>query len=144
MDIFDSIGDAFKSAADAVADVATKIAVVTVNGANLFGSGWKDVFSGNIQQGFSEIGIGLAAAVGVPVPGMDMSQLGETYADILGQAAQWGLQEYHTTNQLQCYSAYKAKVEGLLQSKSIPWNNDTMESKLREGAVSLGFIDMNC
>jgi hypothetical protein len=119
--------------------VGEKIAVATVSGANLFASGWKDVFSGNFQQGFTEVGFGMARCLGIPTPGIT----GDSYADIVGQAAQWSLQQYQGSGALMCFTAYEAKVKSNLASNNIPWD-DSMDGPLRAGAAQMSRIDMGC
>ncbi|MDP3279767.1 MAG: hypothetical protein Q8M57_01695 [Nitrosomonas sp.] len=144
MSFWDSIGNAFKDAANAVANageaVGDKIAAATVSGANLFVGGWKDVFNGNFQQGFFEVGLGMAKCVGIPMPpGIS----GDTYADIVGQAAQWSLQQYQTSGQPLCFSAYEDEVRQNLSNNHIPWT-DSMDGPLRAGATQMSWINMSC
>lgn len=143
MSFWDKIADAFKDAANAVANagesVAEKVAAATVSGANLFTTGWQDVFNGNFQQGFTEVGFGMARMVGVPTPGID----GNTFADIVGQAAQWSLQQYSSGGQQVCFTAYVAQVKSNLAAHDIIWTDEFM-GPLTAGAQQLSWINMSC
>ncbi len=132
MSIFDSIGKAFSNAGKA-------IATAVVDGGNLFVDGWKDVFSGDFQKGITEVGFGMAKCIGIPTPGIT----GDTYADIVGQASQWSLQQFQSTGQKQCYSTYEQHVKDELASQSIPWT-DSMDGPLLEGAKQMSWINLDC
>ena len=143
MSFWDSIGNAFKDAAEAVASagesIGEKVAAATVAGANLFASGWKDVFSGDFQQGFSEVGFGMAKMAGILPPGID----GDSYANIVAEAAQWSLQRYSTSGQKTCFSDYVNEVKANLARLNIPWTDDMM-GPLTAGAQQMTWINMSC
>lgn len=149
MSIWNSIGNAFtgaakavenagESAANAAVSVADKVAEATVSGANLFVSGWKDVFSANFQQGFTEVGFGMAKCLGIPTPGIT----GGTFAEIIGEAAKFSLQQYEKTNH-QCFSEYESDVKKRLMEQNIPWAA-SMEEPLKEGALHMPWLDLGC
>lgn len=139
MSIWDSIGDAFEDVADVGKSVAEKIATATVSGANLFASGWKDVFSGDLQNGFKEVGFGMAKFLGIMPPGVT----GDSYTEIVGNAALWSWQQYQSSSQLVCFSAYESEVRTNLAKNNIPWS-DGMNDPLKAGARKMAWINMDC
>ncbi len=163
MSFWDSIKNAFSSAGQAIEHAAedagkaiagaatdawdwTKhagesAALALADGANLFVSGWKDVFSGNFQQGLREMAMGLAEAIGVP----QTDQLAKRYEEVLGQTSLWSLQQSKQRNAQICYSEYDAQVKQNIANQGLQWN-DRMEQTLRNGVTQNGmtWINLGC
>lgn len=140
MSFWSSLGDDFKTAWDGTKSLAEKVALSTANGANVFASGWKDVFSGDFQQGLQNISRGIFLTLGVPPePPVQASQLD----DALGSAALWSLQQYQRTNAAVCFSSYQRQVEANFSSLGIQWS-EAIGEQLLDGAENMAWIDMGC
>lgn len=140
MSFWNDIGDDFKKAFDGAKTIGEKVALSMANGANVFASGWKDVFSGNFQQGLKNISAGILLTLGVPPePPVQGSQID----DALGSAALWSLQQYQQTNTAQCYSEYENKVRQNLAGLGVGWTQDIAD-KTRDGAQNYAWINMGC
>jgi hypothetical protein len=143
MSFWGSVGNAFKDAWDSTEGVADKIALATANGVNVFANGWKDVFSGDFQQGIHNIAAGLFLTLGVPPePPVQGSQLDEA----LGSAALWSLQQYTANGSSTelCFSIYAAHVKSNFAALGITWVDTTMDVTLQQGAANFPWINMNC
>lgn len=160
MGFFDDIGNVFKDAGNAIADVGKDVgntiadaggdafdfskkvltsgALALADGANIFGHGWQQVFSGDFKNGLGNIALGMAAAIGVVPPNV-VSQ----YEQAVGEASLWALQQSKQSNQRVCFSAYRAQVQGNIARESLSWN-DTMERNLREGLAQMPWINPDC
>ncbi|TSD47862.1 hypothetical protein FFI94_018195 [Rhodococcus sp. KBS0724] len=160
MSIWSSISDAFKSAYHAVAgaaetaydavsgaaetawNFATNVvehgALSTAEGVDIFADGWEKVFSGDIQNGFNAVGLGMLKAAG-----MDALNLGPQYEHAIGNAALWSLQQSKLTSSQICFSKY---LEGVIEEfgrEGIRWD-PSMEDPARTGATQLPWINLAC
>lgn len=160
MGLFSSIGNAFKSAGEAVASTASNVgnaiagaaetafdttkgvaenmAWAVADGANLMAGGWQQVFSGDVQAGLRNIAFGMTEAAGL-VP----AQSAQQYEDAVGQASLWALRQSQQSSTLTCYSAYRAQVMANIQNEGLTWD-DGMETSLRSGIAQMPWIDPNC
>ena len=149
MGFFDDIGNAFKSAYEAVADAAdgawsfakkvlTNASLTIADGANLFVSGWRDVFSGNFQQGLSKIAVGLVEAVGL-LP----TKYASRYEDALGQASLWSLQQSKTRDKQICFSEYVEQVKQNFKRLDLDWT-DKMPDILKQNLHDMPWINPGC
>ncbi|HEX8266051.1 MAG TPA: hypothetical protein VF596_11635 [Pyrinomonadaceae bacterium] len=123
-DAADKVAGAADSAYDFSKDAATLTALTLGDGANLFSSGWQDVFNGDFQNGVRNIGMGMAEAVGILSP-----QVTRQYEDSVGQASLWALQQSKQNNQKTCLTAYRDQVKANLAKNGLQWN-DKMEGNL--------------
>jgi len=161
MSIFDSIGDAFKSAGNSIADTAnkaadgvanvgqkavggvtdvankaaevgTKAALATGDIANVAGHGINSLMHGDLGQASNDLAVTFASLLGVTQP-----QLVAQYQDSIGQASLWAQQQQQNVQHTPpCYSAYREKVKSNLAANGLTWT-DSMDAPLRQSAQSL-------
>jgi hypothetical protein len=158
--IFDDIGNAFKTAGGAVADAAKSAAsqvadaggeawsfsdkvlvsgaLALADGANIFQSGWRDVFSGNFEKGLAEMGVGLCEMAGVLPP-----QYASYYEEVLGQASLWSLQQSKTRDKQICFSEYVGQVKQNIERQNLKWT-DNMPDVLRGNLHDMPWINPGC
>lgn len=165
MSIWDRIRHAVSSAASTVAgaaeDAAGKAGAAGASAVNasrdtgifagealrdrsvIFRQGWQQVFSGDAQTGFTNVGFGMAQlATGSQPP----AWVAEKYRDTAGDATQWAYQEYtRKENQPVCYTAYRTQMQAGLAKRGVKWM-DPMDGELRGLVTSydLYFIELAC
>lgn len=169
MGFWDDIGDAFKSAGDAIANVANQavqgveqgfdwskslvesgamaVAMAVGDGAALFSHGWQEVFSGHFRQGISDLVMGVAEASGIipgnAPPGTPIPNA-HAYEQALGESSLWSLQESHRRNQQVCFSEHLRQVKQNFAKLNLHWV-DSMEKPVRETVQKImPWIDMGC
>ena len=160
MGIFDDIGNAFKSAGEAIADVGKDVgnkianagedafdftkkvaqsgALALADGANMFGHGWQEVFSGHFQSGLAKIAMGMGEAIGLLPP-----TIIKQYEQAVGEASLWALLESKKTNKQVCFSAYRSQVQANVGRQGLQWSGD-MEKSLRDGLDQMPWINPGC
>jgi hypothetical protein len=148
MNWISDIGDAFKKAGSAIKDAGESTfdwskkafetgALAMADGANLFGHGWQEVFSGNFQNGIRDVAFGMAECLGLP------PQIAKQYEEAVGESSLWSLQESKNRNALVCYTEFRAKTEDNIHRLGLRWT-DSMDANLRSEVPQMPWINPGC
>jgi hypothetical protein len=108
----------------------------------IFTHGWQQVYSGDMQSGFTNVGFGMAQLATGSQPS---AWVAEQYRDTLGDAFLWAQQQALTTQRKVCFSALCQNVKAGLAKRKVSWA-DAMAADLR-GLIqqnNMDSIDLGC
>lgn len=135
-------GNAIAGAAESTFDFSKKvmavIGIATLDGVNMYNTGWQDVFNGDFKEGLSNVVVGMCEVVGVLPP-----DIVQKYDDMVGQATLWSLLQSKDANRQICFSTYLNQVKTNIQNLGLQWD-DQMEQNLREGVQQMPWINPGC